>query len=56
VREREVRALVATGLPDKAIAAQLAISVKTVEKHVSSLLRKSGVHNRTELVGLGRRR
>jgi signal transduction histidine kinase/DNA-binding NarL/FixJ family response regulator len=56
VREREVRALVETGLPDKAIAAQLAISVKTVEKHVSSLLRKSGVHNRTELVGLGRRR
>jgi signal transduction histidine kinase/DNA-binding NarL/FixJ family response regulator len=56
VREREVRALVETGLPDKAIAAQLAISVKTVEKHVSSLLRKSGVHNRTELVGLDRRR
>lgn len=55
-REREVRALVETGLTDKAIAAELAISVKTVEKHVSSVLRKSGVRNRTALVGLGRRR
>jgi DNA-binding NarL/FixJ family response regulator/signal transduction histidine kinase len=55
-REREVRALVETGLPDKLIAAQLMISVKTVEKHVSSLLRKSGVHNRTELVVQDRRR
>ena len=55
-REREVRALVETGLTDKAIAAELAISVKTVEKHVSSVLHKAGVHNRTELVGLGRRR
>jgi DNA-binding NarL/FixJ family response regulator/signal transduction histidine kinase len=55
-REREVRALVETGLPDKLIAAQLMISVKTVEKHMSSLLRKSGVHNRTELVVQDRRR
>jgi signal transduction histidine kinase/DNA-binding NarL/FixJ family response regulator len=55
-REREVRALLETGLPDKLIAAQLMISVKTVEKHVSSLLRKAGVHNRTELVALARRR
>ncbi|HEX3823590.1 MAG TPA: hybrid sensor histidine kinase/response regulator transcription factor [Mycobacteriales bacterium] len=55
-REREVRALIDTGLPDKLIAAELMISVKTVEKHVSSLLRKSGVHNRTELVALARRR
>jgi DNA-binding NarL/FixJ family response regulator/signal transduction histidine kinase len=55
-REREVRALIETGLPDKLIAAQLMISVKTVEKHVSSLLRKSGVHNRTELVVQDRRR
>ncbi len=55
-REREVRALIETGLPDKMIAAQLDISVKTVEKHVSSLLRKLGVHNRTELAALVRRR
>jgi DNA-binding NarL/FixJ family response regulator/signal transduction histidine kinase len=56
LREREVRALIEKGLPDKMIAARLEISVKTVEKHVSSLFRKLGVHNRTELAALGRRR
>jgi DNA-binding NarL/FixJ family response regulator/signal transduction histidine kinase len=54
-REREVRALIEQGLQDKQIAVQLAISVKTVEKHVGSLLRKTGAHNRTELVALSRR-
>lgn len=50
-REREVRALVAQGLPDKQIATELGISVKTVEKHVGSILRKSGAANRTVLAG-----
>ncbi|OIQ89466.1 transcriptional regulatory protein DevR (DosR) [mine drainage metagenome] len=49
-REREVRALVAQGLADKQIAARLGISVKTVEKHVSAVLRKAHVHSRTELM------
>lgn len=48
-REREVRALVERGLPDKKIAAILAISVKTVEKHVGAVLRKTGAPNRTVL-------
>lgn len=48
-REREVRALVEQGMPDKLIAASLHISVKTVEKHVGSLLRKTGAANRTVL-------
>lgn len=48
-REREVRALVERGLPDKRIAAILAISVKTVEKHVGAVLRKTGAPNRTVL-------
>lgn len=48
-REREVRALVERGLPDKQIAAMLAISVKTVEKHVGAVLRKTGAPNRTVL-------
>ena len=48
-REREVRALVERGLPDKHIAVQLCISVKTVEKHVGSILRKTGAANRTML-------
>ncbi|MET0783120.1 MAG: GAF domain-containing protein [Leifsonia flava] len=50
-REREVRALVERGLPDKHIAAELRISVKTVEKHVGSILRKTGAANRTMLAG-----
>src|SRR6185437_6187228 len=41
-REREVRTLVEQGLPDKQIATALGISVKTVEKHVGAVLRKTG--------------
>lgn len=48
-REREVRSLVERGLPDKRIAADLRISVKTVEKHVGAILRKTGSANRTAL-------
>ncbi|WP_183086391.1 GAF domain-containing protein [Mycetocola zhadangensis] len=51
-REREVRAFVERGLPDKRIATELRISVKTVEKHVGSILRKTGARNRTMLAGL----
>ncbi|MDZ8170806.1 GAF domain-containing protein [Microbacterium xanthum] len=52
-REVEVRGLVAKGMADKQIATELGISVKTVEKHVGSLLRKCGAHNRTMLAGMG---
>jgi len=52
-REREVRGLVARGLTDRQIARVLAISAKTVEKHVGSLLRKTGTRNRTMLARLG---
>lgn len=48
-REREVRSLVERGLPDKRIATVLRISVKTVEKHVGAVLRKTGAPNRTAL-------
>jgi len=54
-RELQVRDLVSQGLPDKLIAEQLHISVKTVEKHVGSALRKSGARNRTELAGMAGR-
>jgi DNA-binding NarL/FixJ family response regulator len=54
-REREVRALVERGLPDKRIATELHISVKTVEKHVGAILRKTGAANRTTLAGLAAR-
>jgi signal transduction histidine kinase/DNA-binding NarL/FixJ family response regulator len=53
-REREVRALVEEGLSDKVIAERLVISVKTVEKHVGALLRKTGAHSRTEVAARGR--
>ncbi len=49
-RELEVRQLLDQGLPDKQIASRLGISVKTVEKHVSAILRKGGVRSRTELL------
>jgi len=51
-REQQVRELVRHGLQDKQIAEELGISVKTVEKHVGSALRKTGTRNRTELAGL----
>ncbi len=47
-RESEVLRLLADGLTDRAIAAALSISPRTVESHVSSLLRKLGVRNRAE--------
>ncbi|WP_224390566.1 LuxR C-terminal-related transcriptional regulator [Pseudonocardia sp. ICBG1293] len=53
VREREVRELVEQGLADKQIATRLAISVKTVEKHVGAVLRKTGARNRTMLARFG---
>ena len=52
-REREVSGLVRRGLRDKQIAERLVISVKTVEKHVGAVLRKTGARNRTELAALG---
>ena len=39
--------LVADGLANKQIAAWLHLSPRTVEKHVESLLRKTGAHSRT---------
>lgn len=51
-REQEVLRLIGGGVSNKEIAAELHISIKTVEKHVSSLLRKSGASNRTMLANL----
>lgn len=49
-REREVLQLLAEGLSNQEIAAQLNISVKTVETHRSNMMRKLGANNKTELV------
>jgi len=48
-REREVLQLIARGYMYKEIALQLGISAKTVEAHVSAVLRKLQLSNRHEL-------
>jgi len=48
-REREVLQLIARGYMYKEIAARLHLSVKTVESHVSSVLRKLQISTRHEL-------
>jgi len=55
-REREVLELLAEGLPNKTIAARLAISDQTAKFHVASICGKLGASNRTEAVriALGR--
>ena len=49
LREREVLRLIARGYRYKEIALELSISVKTVEAHVSAVLRKLQLSNRHEL-------
>ncbi|MGH3797602.1 MAG: response regulator [Pseudonocardiaceae bacterium] len=48
-RERDVLRLLARGYAYKEIGAELFISIKTVETHVSSVLRKTQLSNRYEL-------
>jgi len=48
-REREVLRLIARGFAYKQVARRLSISIKTVETHVSAVLRKLQLSNRHEL-------
>jgi DNA-binding NarL/FixJ family response regulator len=48
-REREVMRLIARGFSYKEVAAELFISIKTVESHVSAVLRKLQLSSRHEL-------
>jgi DNA-binding NarL/FixJ family response regulator len=49
-REQEVLDLLATGLSNIEIGTNLHLSPRTIEKYVSSLLRKTETNNRAELV------
>ena len=52
-RELDVLRLVAQGLGNKEIAAELALSTHTVKYHLASVLAKLGVRSRTEAVSRG---
>ncbi len=47
--EAKVVQLVARGMSNREIADDLCVSQRTVESHVSNMLGKTGLHNRTEL-------
>lgn len=55
-REREILPLLAEGHPDKVIANGLVLTVQTVRNHVSHILTKLDVPNRTAAVTEARRR
>ena len=52
-RERAVVRLVAQGASNPEIAQQLFLSRKTVERHITNVLRKTGARNRAELAARG---
>jgi DNA-binding CsgD family transcriptional regulator len=54
-READVLVLVAEGLTNKELAARLHLSPRTVEKHVASLLAKTGSRRRAQLAGYAAR-
>jgi DNA-binding NarL/FixJ family response regulator len=52
-REIEVLRLVATGATNRAIAAQLVLSERTVDRHVSNIFTKLGVSSRSAATAYG---
>ena len=53
-REREVADLVAAGMTNRQVAQHLHVTVDTVKKHLTSVLRKTGSTSRTRLAVLWR--
>jgi DNA-binding CsgD family transcriptional regulator len=53
--EQKVATMAASGLRNREIAAQLYVSARTVEGHLSQVFRKLGVRSRTELASVAHR-
>jgi ATP/maltotriose-dependent transcriptional regulator MalT len=53
-RELEVLQVMASGASNQEIAEAMIIAVTTAKKHVSNIIRKLGVNNRTQAVSKGR--
>ncbi len=49
-REQEMLPLIAAGQSNKAIAEELSLSLRTVERHRSTIMSKLGFHNKAELM------
>lgn len=49
-REQEILLQLSQGLANQDIAKQLCLSVKTVDTHVANLMKKTGIHKRTQLL------
>lgn len=54
-REVECLRAAAEGLPNKAIAAQLNVSLRTIKYHFENVFRKLGARNRSEAISVGRK-
>jgi DNA-binding NarL/FixJ family response regulator len=48
-REQELIVLIGRGLQNKVIAYELNISENTVRAHISNIMRKYNLHNRTQI-------
>ena len=51
-REQELITLIGRGLQNKVIAYELNISENTVRAHISNIMRKYNLHNRTQIAVL----
>jgi DNA-binding NarL/FixJ family response regulator len=56
VREREILALLAEGLANRAIAERLGITERTVKFHVAEILARLGASNRAQAVAIAKAR
>ena len=55
IRQRQVLALIAGGMPAKTIAARLGLSEATVRNHIRAILLELGAHSQLEAVAKARR-